>query len=182
MKTITFNMHVSKINPCFTTPPGSSPHWQLAQARQFTPPPPPPPITVSVCLRAVSACPHLEIRVHTTDNHSSIWDYNWDKKCFSLYAPHEINHRKWGSEVLIFEITASCLPSPTQNMSCLFLSLPTYLLNIMVSTTQTLAQIKPREFIGHIKEHFMAISPLTDVTNSLHDFVECCFKSCKHDK
>ena len=37
----------------------------------------------------------------------------------------------------------------------LFLSLPIYLSNIMVSTTQTLAQIKLQEFIVHIKEHFM---------------------------
>ena len=34
-------------------------------------------------------------------------------------------------------------------MSCLFLSLPTYLLNMMVSTTQTLSQINSQEFIGH---------------------------------
>ena len=40
-------------------------------------------------------------------------------------------------------------------LSHLFLSLSTYLMNIMVSTTQTLSQIKSQEFIGHIKQHFM---------------------------
>ena len=45
-----------------------------------------------------------------------------------------------GFELLIFEITGSVhdYPVPHKKMSCLFLSLPTYVLNIMVSTTQTL--------------------------------------------
>ena len=48
-------------------------------------------------------------------------------------------------------------PVPHKKMSCLFLSLTTYLLNIMVSTTQTLSQIHSREIIGigYIKHHFM---------------------------
>ena len=37
-------------------------------------------------------------------------------------------------------------------MSCLFLSLTTYLSNIMVCTTQTLSQIKSQEITGHIKK------------------------------
>ena len=30
-----------------------------------------------------------------------------------------------------------------------------YLLNIMISTTQTLSQIKPQKIIGHIKQHLI---------------------------
>ena len=40
-------------------------------------------------------------------------------------------------------------------MSCLHLSPPTYLLNTVVSTTQTLSQIKSQECIGHIQKHFI---------------------------
>ena len=39
----------------------------------------------------------------------------------------------------------------------------------MVSSTQTLAQIKLQEFIGHIKQHFMT-SPDTYVINCIQDF------------
>ena len=82
--------------------------------------------------------------------------------------------------MLISEITGSGLhyPVPHNNktMSCLFLSLPTYLLNIMVSTTQTLSQIKSEEFIGHIQKHFITTSPLTYVTNGIRDLVKCCIK------
>ena len=49
-----------------------------------------------------------------------------------------------GVELFISEITGSildCLVSHKQ-MSCLCLSLATYVLNTMVSTTQTLTQIK----------------------------------------
>ena len=45
----------------------------------------------------------------------------------------------------------------------------------MVSTTQTLAQIKLQEFIGHVKQHFMT-GPLTYVTNGIQDFVKCYIK------
>ena len=47
------------------------------------------------------------------------------------------------------------------------ISLTTYFLNIMVSTTQTLSQMKSQECIGHIKQHFIwqhilsHISPMT---------------------
>ena len=54
-------------------------------------------------------------------------------------------------------------------LNCLFLTVPlttqfhtkksclytTYLLNIMVATTQTLSQIKSQDIIGHIKQHFI---------------------------
>ena len=66
-------------------------------------------------------------------------------------------HRKWWIELLISEITGSVTYYPVlhKKMSCLFLSLSTYLLNIVISTTQTLAQIKSQEFIGHIENHFI---------------------------
>ena len=54
-------------------------------------------------------------------------------------------------------------------------SFPTYLFNIMVSTTQTLAQIKPRDFIDHIKQHFMT-SPLTYVTNGIQEFIKMLYQ------
>ena len=57
-------------------------------------------------------------------------------------------------------------------MPGLFLSLSTYLLNIMVSSTQTLAQIKAQEFVGHIKQYFVTIHPVTYVTNDIQDFVK----------
>ena len=65
-------------------------------------------------------------------------------------------------------------------MSCLFLSLTTYRLNIIVSTTQTLSEIKSQEIIGHIKQHFMTTSPLTYVTNDIQDFVKILYKSWVH--
>ena len=61
-------------------------------------------------------------------------------------------------------------------MSCLFLSLPTYLWNIIESAPQTLFQIKSQDIIGHIQKHFMT-SPLAYVTNDFQDFVKCCTKS-----
>ena len=64
-------------------------------------------------------------------------------------------------------------------MSCLFLSLTTYRLNIIVSTTQTLSEIKSQEIIGHIKQHFMT-SPLTYVTNDIQHFVKILYKSWVH--
>ena len=50
----------------------------------------------------------------------------------------------------------------------------------MLSTTQTLAQIKSQEFIGHMQKHFITTSPLTYVTNGIQDFVKCCIKSWVH--
>ena len=41
----------------------------------------------------------------------------------------------------------------------------------MVSTTQTLSQIKSQEVIGHIQNHFIT-SPLAYVTNGIQDFVK----------
>ena len=61
-------------------------------------------------------------------------------------------------------------------MSCLVLSLPTYLSNLMVSSTQTLAQIKSNEVVGHIKQYFMTTSPFRYVTNGIQDFVKCHIK------
>ena len=77
-------------------------------------------------------------------------------------APH-LSNRKWGFEMLISGMTGSVLgySVPHKNkMSCLFLSLNTYLSN-MVSTTQKLVDIKSQEFIGLIKQHFITTSPLT---------------------
>ena len=65
--------------------------------------------------------------------------------------------------LLISEIARSVFdyPVPHKQISWLFLlSLLTYHLNIMVSTTQTLSQIKSQEFIGHIKQ-LGASRPLT---------------------
>ena len=50
---------------------------------------------------------------------------------------------------------------------CLYLLLVTYLLN-MVSTTQTLSQIKSQEFIGSY------------VINGIQDLVKCCIKGWVH--
>ena len=50
----------------------------------------------------------------------------------------------------------------------------------MVSTTQTLSQIKSQEIIGHIKQHSITTSPFTNVTNGIQDFVKCCIKSWMH--
>ena len=60
-------------------------------------------------------------------------------------------------ELLIFEITGNVIDYsvPRKKMSCIFFSLPTYLLNIMLSTTQPLYEIKSQEFIGHIQNHFI---------------------------
>ena len=60
------------------------------------------------------------------------------------------------------------------NMSCLFLLPPTYFLNIIVPTTQTLSQIKSQEFLGQIQKHIITTSRLSYVTNGNHDFVKCC--------
>ena len=73
----------------------------------------------------------------------------------------EINHRTLGGgggggvELLIFETTEIFLVYSIQhkNISCLFLSLLTYLSNIMVSSTQTLTQIKSRGFIDHTQSN-----------------------------
>ena len=61
-------------------------------------------------------------------------------------------------------------------MSRLFLSLPTYLLNILVSTTQTLSQITSQECTGHTQTHLITTRPLTYVTNGIQDFVKCYIK------
>ena len=61
-------------------------------------------------------------------------------------------------KLFISEITGSVLenPVPDKNkISCLFLSVPTYLSNVMLSTTQTLAQIKSQERTGYVKQYFM---------------------------
>ena len=85
----------------------------------------------------------------------------------------EINYRKWGVELLISEITTSILDYPILHKKklCLVLSLPTYLLN-MVSTAQTLPQIKSQEIIGHIEQHFMSTSPLYHVRNNFTWFIQ----------
>ena len=56
------------------------------------------------------------------------------------------------------------------------LSLPTYLLNIILFTTQTLSQIKSQEFISLIQKYFIT-SPLI---KGIQDFVKCYIKSWVH--
>ena len=50
----------------------------------------------------------------------------------------------------------------------------------MVSSTQTLAQIKSQEFIGHTKQHYMTTSLVAYVTNDIQDFWKGCIKSLVH--
>ena len=50
-------------------------------------------------------------------------------------------------------------------MSCLCLSVPTCILNIVIFTTQTLSQIKSQVCIGQIQNHFITTNHLTYVTN-----------------
>ena len=69
--------------------------------------------------------------------------------------------------------------SVPQNVVAL-LSLPVYISNIMVSSTQTLAQIKSQKFIGHKNQQFMTKWSLVYVTNYTLDFVKCCFKTWVH--
>ena len=105
----------------------------------------------------------------------SFWGYNWYLECFNLHACHgykyysisplkQITEKGGGGgggvELFISDITGSDLdyPAPHTNRK----SLPTYLLNIMVSTTKTLLRIKSQELISHVKQHFMT-SPLTYV-------------------
>ena len=85
-----------------------------------------------------------------------------------------------GPDLLISEITGSVLDYlvPHNNkMYWVFLSLP---INIMVSTTQTVSQIKSQEFIGHIQKHFITTSLLTYVTNGIQEFVKWCIKGWVH--
>ena len=78
-----------------------------------------------------------------------------------------------GVEMLISEITGSIIAYPVPHTHF-------FILNIMVSTTQTLPQIKSHEIIGDIKQHFMSTSPLTYVKKGIQDFVKCCIKSWVH--
>ena len=85
------------------------------------------------------------------------------------YYSIEINHRKWGIEMLIFKITRSVLAYPVLHKNChAYFYQFSHLLNIMISTTQTLAQIKTQEFIDDTKQNFMT-SPVTYVTNDIQD-------------
>ena len=69
-----------------------------------------------------------------------------------------------GVELLISEIIGNVLDNPIPHKTC---HIYFYFLNIMVSTTQTLSQIKPQQFIGHIHKHFITTSPLAYVTNGI---------------
>ena len=91
---------------------------------------------------------------------------NSDSKRGNLLPPHGLLFpiSSYGSFI---GIISQPLLHHAQKVLYLFLLLCTYLLNIMVSTTQTLAQIKPQEFIGHIKQHHMATQFLTYITNSI---------------
>ena len=73
--------------------------------------------------------------------------YNWGRVSWAAHF--------WGNRKCPWQ------PSPAQRNVMLFLSLPTYLSNIMVSITQTLAKIKSQECIGCIKQHFMTTSPVS---------------------
>ena len=99
-------------------------------------------------------------------------------ECFNLhthgYKYYSTSPLKMEAELLISKITESVL---AQNMSCLYSSLPTYLSNMMVSTTQTPPQIKSQEVISHIKQHFMA-SPRTSPMAFM--FVKCSIKGWVH--
>ena len=59
-------------------------------------------------------------------------------------------------------------------MSCLFLPLPTYVLNIMISITQTLAQTDT------ISNQITGIYWSHNVTTGIQDFVKCCIKHWLH--
>ena len=78
----------------------------------------------------------------------------------------KINHRNGGGGGVVwtahFWDNTKCpwLPRPIQKMTCLFLLLTTYLSHSIVSSTQSLAQIKSQEFIGQIK-YFMTTSIVT---------------------
>ena len=77
-----------------------------------------------------------------------------------LHLCLEINHRNWEVQLVISEITGSVhdFPGPhktqKQKLPWLFWSLLTCFSN-MISSTQTLTQIKSQEFIRHIKQHYM---------------------------
>ena len=59
-------------------------------------------------------------------------------------------------------------------MACLFLSLTTYLSNIVVSTIILYKhRVQSQEIIGHIKQN-------SHVTSGIHDFVKCCIKRWVH--
>ena len=79
-------------------------------------------------------------------------------------------------------LTIGCIPSNKtfeinhKTNVMLNVSLTTYLLKIMASTTKTLSQIKCKENIGHIKQNFMIIIHLTYVTNGIEVFIKCCIK------
>ena len=91
-------------------------------------------------------------------------------ECFNLHTHHgykilqhltfEINHRKWGVELLI----------SAQKMSCLFLSLTSSLSNIMLYNTQILS---------YIKQRFMT-NLVTCITTGIQNVVKCCIKSWVH--
>ena len=59
------------------------------------------------------------------------------------------------------EITGSVLDFAISHKNGRDNSVITCLSNIMVSITQTLAQIKPQEFIDHTKQDFMTTTPVT---------------------
>ena len=78
-----------------------------------------------------------------------------------------------GVETLISEIPGSVIDYQSNTKIChsYFYHFPP-IIQISVSSRQTLAQIKSQEFSGHIKQHFMTTSPVAYVTNSIQDFVK----------
>ena len=59
-------------------------------------------------------------------------------------------------------------------------TITTYVSNIIVIITQTLAIIKSQEFISYTKQHFITTNPFTYVTNGIKFFVKYCIKICVH--
>ena len=120
-----------------------------------------------VVFGAITDIWNVSIYIHimvTTAPH--LWNKSQKMECWAAHYQDTRKH-PW-------------LPSPTQTMSRLFLSLPTYLLNILVSTIQTLSQITSQDCTGHIQKHLITTGPLTYVTNGIQDFVKCYIKSWVH--
>ena len=102
----------------------------------------------------------------------SVYTHTYIMDIINTTPPH-LKSQKIGVELLISERTGSVLDYPVPRKT--FLLLPTYLLNIKLSTTQTFSQIKPQEVIGHTLQHFMTGS-LTYLNNDIQDLVKCCIK------
>ena len=94
---------------------------------------------------------------YTIDNHSRIWGYNWYRESLNLHTHHgynyytsPLNHRNW-------ELSSSFLKNkhqPWLPQSHTYKNVHTYFyhfqrLSNIVSSTQTLAQIKSQAYWSH---------------------------------